>query len=189
MSKPFAAKLADFPDFPAIEGPADLVRPVLFLPNALNVLSANGIFGVRAIMPKTGVLHDLAVYVGVQSGNVCAAVLDTTVTTRNRLYTSGSIACPAVGWQIIGDPALQVNVGDHLDFVFGADNATASFARCITAANAAAGPLPAGFLVSPLGGSSLLAWSKSGAYPPAATVVESTIAGTQQVTSIIARIT
>lgn len=188
MTKAFPALLADFPDFPAASGPADFVRPLIFAPNSLVVLGANTAYGCRVIIPKTGVLHDLAAYVGVSSGNVDIGVYDTTLTTRNKLYSSGSIACPAAnGWRIFADPALYVTAGQHLDLVLVPDNATASFLRFATGA-ANAWWLPTGFLTSPLGGIPKWHWSKVTTFPLPATLAESALAQDQTFIQIIARV-
>lgn len=130
-------------------------------PGALN--AAGHCYGSRCIVPKSGTLHDLAIVVGTASGNIEVGVLDTTATTRNRLYTTGTIACPTgTGWHIVGDPALSVTAGDHLDLYMSVDNVTATFSRHSSLGTTGEATLPANFLVSPLGGSPIIMWDFTG---------------------------
>jgi hypothetical protein len=99
----------------------------LMLDTALALPSVNTSLGIRVIVPRSGVLRDLAAFVQVSSGNIDAGVYST-AGTRARLWSTGSIACPTGGqWNILGDPALPVASGQQLDFHLGADNTTATF--------------------------------------------------------------
>jgi hypothetical protein len=96
--------------------------------------TANSLRGQRIVIPKTGNLRDLSVFIGATSGNIEAAVYDTgeaaASTTITRLWASGSVAAGAGNtWQVIGDPNLAVTRGQHLFLTFGADNSTVTVAR------------------------------------------------------------
>jgi hypothetical protein len=170
--------LLTYPSFANVVAPVDPRSPF----SVPTYPTANTMFGVRVVIPYTGTLRDLAVYVGtVSSGNVDVGVLDTTGTTRNILYTKGSTACPAVnGWRIIGDPNLAVTRGDQYDLLFACDNATATFARLATI-----GPsqvvMPTGYWTAPLGGVNTLLWTKPTSFPlptSPGTIAESSFATT-----------
>ena len=107
---------------PALPGLVSALSPLAFdRSSPLNV--ANFAFGSRVVIPRSGTLTDLAIYlVGVSAGNISAGVYSAE-TTRARLYTTGSIACPAAGsWQIVGDPNLEVEAGEQYDLVFSASD-------------------------------------------------------------------
>ena len=114
--------------------------------------SANLITAGRVTIPKAGTLHDLAVFIGTSSGNLRVGIYDCGVATPNvatRLYDSGSIAMPAAGWQIIGDPALAVTAGQQLDLVASIDNAVARIGQGFAGPNVGSmGTLPANFIPS-----------------------------------------
>src|SRR5207248_5975874 len=112
---------------------------------------ANNALGARTVIPSSGVLHDLAVYVNVQSGNLDVGVYDT-ASPRNRLYHSGSVACPAAGaWQIVGDPALSVVAGQQYDFLCGVDNGTVQLGRGVSMVANATAQLPAAYTLGQVG--------------------------------------
>lgn len=122
--------------------------------SAAAALAANQARGGRVRIPKSGKLQDLAIYVGVQSGNVSAGIYDvgqTTSGTRTRLYTTGAITCPATGTQIVGSPELDVTQGQYLEFWLAADNATATFTRATPSSVSlpSSYPAPPGGLSSP----------------------------------------
>src|SRR5215471_8994777 len=72
--------------------------------------------GFRTIITKTGILHDLSVYVGNGAGNIEVAILDTNTPTRTILYKTGYVAVPGSDqWFTVGDPGLSVTVGDQYD--------------------------------------------------------------------------
>ena len=153
--------------------------------------AANRAQGFRVIVPVTGTLNQVHIYVGVSSGNIDVGILDTTATTRNRLWNSGSIACPAAnGWRKIGDPGLSVSAGDHLDFYLNADNTTATFMRGLSLQTAAAVTVPILALPSPLGGAAILAWQGPAAtFPLGTTLAEASMTASITVSGVIARIT
>jgi hypothetical protein len=149
------------------------------------VITANQARFVRVTIPKTGNLRDLAVFVGGQSGNVDIGVYST-ASTRVRLYSSGSVACPAANaWRIIGDPNIAVTQGDLLDFAFACDNASAAFARIAMMSSTYI--FPAGFLTGG-GATPKIAGIMGGAFPLPSTVAEGSISDTVSAISIIGRI-
>lgn len=121
---------------------------------AAAALTANQARGGRVRIPKNGKLRDLAIYVGVQSGNISVGIYDVGQTTngeRTRLYTTGAIACPATGTQIVGSPELDVEIGQYLEFWLACDNATATFTRATPASVLLPStyPAPPGALATP----------------------------------------
>ena len=89
--------------------------------------AANDMIGCRVVVPTTGTLHDLTIYISTSAGNIDVGIYSTAA-TRARLYSTGSIACPAGGgWRNVGDPALAVTAGDQYDFCV-AQSAGATFA-------------------------------------------------------------
>lgn len=140
--------------------------------------TANRAQGHRVIVPKTGTLNELSIYVGTSSGNVEAGILDTSATTRNQLWTTGSVACPAAnGWRKMGDPGIAVVEGDHLDFYVNCDNTTATFMRTSSFLSAIPVLMPTGTVVSPLGGKPLLGWQGPAATFPLGTTLAETSMG------------
>jgi hypothetical protein len=169
---------------PGLIAPID---PRLF--NSTTTPGANGMVGVRVTIPYSGTLHDLAVYITASAGNLDIGIIDTTVTTRNRLYHSGAIASPGTGWRILADPNLAVNAGDQLDLVLSTDSNSSIFAAAVLAVQNALPQLPSAFHVSPLGGLPILSWftGSVGSTIPS-TIAESSITANQKTTAIICRI-
>lgn len=172
--------------------PKSLVGPLQTLIGA-NSLSAVGpgtsnMWGSRVLIPYTGTLHDLSVFIGTSSGNIDIGILDTTATTRNRLYHSGSTASPGTGWRIIGDPALSVTAGDMVDFCITCDNNTITIG--FVGINAAAAQtLPTNFILSPLGGAPKMSWLATSNATVPATIAESSLAvANTSIPMLIARI-
>lgn len=104
--------------------------------SAASTLNANQAVYVRAT--GRGYISKIAVHVGTQSGNVCVGVYANNGSTGNaarpatQKATSGSVACPAAGYQEIAlTGSVYVEEGDWLALV--ADNATATFYRANTA--------------------------------------------------------
>lgn len=154
-------------------------------------LVANVMVWTRVTIPYSGVLHDISVPIGTHSGNCILGIFDTSATTRNQLYTSGSVAPGSdnTWYTAPTDPALTVSAGDELDFALVADNATMTFGRCATLVAAALSQMPTGFWPSPLGGSNRIYASKAASFPLPATVSEATLATASAVPCIIARLT
>src|SRR4051812_37688642 len=79
--------------------------------------SANTVRGQRVVIQQSGTLHDLAVLVTITSGGTLDLIIYNTASPRVRLWHSGAVAVPAVPspnvWQIIGDPAMAVVIGEQ----------------------------------------------------------------------------
>lgn len=127
-----AAGISSFGLAPGTLGPG-IVAPFhpLMCNGVFAVAAANWGWTVRVVVHRTGVLNDLTILQNVSSGNICVGVYDTgdaSSGNRTRLYTTGSIACPAANaWRVVGDPAINVVAGQQLDFALVADNTTATF--------------------------------------------------------------
>lgn len=149
---------------------------------------ANHMKGVRVIIPKTGTLKGFSVWVTTASGNCEGAVIDTTVTTRNVLWSSGSVVVAGASvWQTIGDPNISVTIGQQLDLAFTIDNITASIARA--ASIASLHTLPAAFPVQASGGAAnKMNWDAAQTIPIGSTIAEASLVGTSIVPLIIAYI-
>ncbi len=183
------------------QGVTDLVGPPGFSQqNVTNngVQVANFPRGWRVIVPRDGTLHDVAVGVAIQSGNLSVAVYDTGDTagsassgTRTLLWNSASASCPAVGWNVIGDPNLAVYENQQLEFLLNADNATASFLRTPALVSAVNAQWPTTFNVVP--GAALPKWffqfaSVGTLTPWAASVTEANVTVFTQASIMIARV-
>jgi hypothetical protein len=155
---------------------------------AAGILSLNGGAGCRVVIPRSGTLTDLACLITASSGNLDAGVYDTSATTRNKLYSTGSIASPGTGWRILGNPGLAVTAGDHLDFVVATDNTTFAMARA-SLGDLNISLLPTNFLPAPLGGKPALGWLAGPIFPLPATIAESALGTRSSIPLIIARIT
>jgi hypothetical protein len=79
-----------------------------------------------------GTVTKLGIQVGAQSGNICVAVYANSGFGINaipgvRLATSGSVACPAIGYaEVALDVSVEVLSGQHW-FALAADNVVATF--------------------------------------------------------------
>lgn len=131
----------------------------------------NEAFGYRMTIPKTGVLHDLAIFPAVQSGNIDVGVYSLAGSARTLLYHSGSVACPGISaWRIVGDPNLNVTAGQQVDIAMACDNNVARF--CGPQAGgfaAAAGDLPASYILDPSGALGIISWRVPALFPLAST--------------------
>lgn len=134
---------------------------------------ANSLYGQRFVAHKTGKITALAVYVAVSSGNMDAAIYDTSPTTRVRLWSATSTAVGTANlWQVF-TPNILVNEGDHFDCAIAADNATVSWGKDTVPTNVAVGQLTAPMLQSPLnGGANKAAWTIATSFPAPATLTE-----------------
>lgn len=147
--------------------------------------STNDGHGHRYVIPKTGTLHDVAIWINTASGNIDVGIFDTSSGTRNRLWHSGSIACPTAGsWVVVGDPALSVTKGDQIDIVVSADNTSVQFSCFRWSSNGLLTP-PSGYLA---GGVSFLAWVGGSLFPIPSTYAESGMSANIAATAIIARV-
>lgn len=172
------------PQLPALVAPFD---PRLITGNA--VFTANDMRGVRCIVPRSGTLVDFHIYVAVSSGNVKGFVWDSTVTTRNKLWDSGSVACPTVtSWGKIGDPNIAVTAGQHIDLAFACDNGTAAFGRAVMQ-GAVIGFLPTSFLPTPDGATRpAINWVVASSFSPASTFAEASFGGSANCFFVMARV-
>lgn len=135
---------------------------------------ASLIWACRVVIPKTGTLNNLSVFIVTSAGNLDAGVYDTSATTRNRLYHTGSIASPGTGWRNLGNPGLSVTVNDEYDFAIVGSSASLQLARQVTGLATSMYTLPSGFL-SGLGGTPFLGWDFSAAIPLPATLAEASM--------------
>lgn len=117
---------------------------------------ANLVWGSRVVIPKTGTLNNLSVWVSTSAGNIDVGVYDTAATTRNLLYHTGSIASPGTGWRNVGNPGLSVTVNDVYDFAVVGSSASLALGRATGAATTTS-TLPSGFLTGS-GGTPWLGW-------------------------------
>lgn len=91
-----------------------------------------------------GLITKIGLYVATTSGNVCVSVYANTGTGRAsmpgaRVATSGSVACPAVGYAEISlGASVDVASGDHW-FAISMDNTTATIASAGTSGQAIQG--------------------------------------------------
>lgn len=173
--------------------PENLVAPYHpLLATSVQTNTINTLFGCRVVVPKSGQLRDLAVYVGTQSGNIIGAVYDTgdaLAASRTKLWDSGSVAVgSANAWQVIGDPNVAVTKGQQLDLMVATDNATAAFGRATLIAGGQA-TLPSGFFAPTGGATGKLAFRVSpGSFTAPSTVAEGSVAAIGSQFLIMARI-
>jgi len=135
----------------------------------------NQLRGGRVTCRKAGTVKNLYIFVGTASGNISVALYDTKVTTRTQLWTSGAIACPAAGFQKIGDPNITVDELQQLLAVITVDNTTATFLRKAGGMAGSAGNIiPAVLLPSPEGAAvGDAAMSLATSHPAPGTITES----------------
>lgn len=158
--------------------PAQLVGPLdpRLMTTVFNAV-ANYAYGVRWRISRTGTLTDIAIgLTGGAAGHVDVGVYDTTVTTRNRLFHSGSVVTPSTGtWQIVASAiGLTVNRGDEVDLVVQFD--VAAQIACASPTQLT-GLLPATFWPSLLGGVAKITWQHTtiGSFGLPATLAESAL--------------
>lgn len=141
----------------------------------------------RVSIPKTGTLRDIMIFVGTVSGNIETAIYSIGA-PHTQLWTTGVIACPPIGWQVVGNPALAVTAGDQLDFVIGVDNATATFLRTLPAAGSSTLPTThwpsPGTTVTKIAGR----YNLPGVLPMPATVSEANVVDVNYMPFILGRI-
>ena len=175
-------------------GRADISRGDVVAPLASGLLftssatwGANSCYGARVVIPRSGTLTDLAVYVAATSaGNIDVGVYSA-AGTRAKLYSTGAIACPTANqWNIVGALSLAVTAGDQLDFALSTDSGTATFGRSLFNGPGLGG-LPSGYLPA-VAGSPKLSWGIGASHPLPATFTEGSIGTTTIIPAIIARI-
>lgn len=150
--------------------------------------SAPIIVGARIVIPKTGTLHDISIFLTTAAGNIDVGLYDTAATTRNRVYHSGAAAAPAASaWRVVADPALSVTAGDQYDLAMGISATTCGILRFPGQQNAQTS-LPSGFDPVSGGGVPLLVWSTTGASTLPATLSEASLSAHPSVLGIMARL-
>lgn len=177
-----------------------LVLPLIStIPSAISAVAAiNRMTLLRCVIPKTGFLRDITVYVGASSGNYIGAVYDvgeaSGTNSITELWDSGSVVVGAAnGWRVIGDPNLAVTAGQNVYLGMIVDNITATFGR-ISGGNSPNGwgaPLPASFLPTPGGQPAKLAASfTAGSFAAPTPIADATLAnpGTTVMPILIARV-
>lgn len=189
-----SAALADpryVPQYPGLVATRGGVAGIFASTNAQSIGTANNARIGRVVIPFTGTLHDMAIWVTTQSGNIDCGIYDTgnaSAGNRTLLWHTGSIACPAASspWRIVGDPGLAVTQGQQLDFALSCDNTTAQFAANTQATGLA--HLPANFVPAAGGAAPILAAFANNMYPLPTTVAESALGDTNTVILLIARV-
>lgn len=173
--------------------PDNIVSPVdphLYCSLGGAVTMANGaIRGARVLCTAAGTLTDLAVCIGTSSGNISAAVYDVTGTPRNRLFTTGAIACPASGWAIVGSGSLGISVtaGQQLEFAVTADNAVVTLNGLV--GTVASQVFPAPYWNNGGVAKAIIVWANgAGNHPAPATLAEASMGTTTTIVPVIARI-
>lgn len=154
---------------------------------------ANRARGCRVVVPATGTLHDLSVYMSTSAQSAPGAHIDlgiysTDAGTRELVWHSGSLTpTPDDAWFTV-DPDLAVSAGDQLDLAVVADATTLSFAVC-SLPEGQAGVLPAAWLAAGAAGAPpKLCWQASNAFPLPDTLVEGSCALASIVPALIARV-
>lgn len=134
-------------------------------PSVANFGAGVNHLGHRVLITQTGFLHDLSVYVGtlVAGTKVEVGILDTSTPTRTILYKSGYVnLTTAQAYNTIGDPAMFVTAGQHLDFsVSLSDVSTVLWIGGLqdSTANATSAELPSNFFPVTGGAPPKLVWS------------------------------
>lgn len=92
--------------------------------------ASNRLLAYRVVVPATGTLSAITIFVQASSGNIGLAIYDCGATTTNtftRLATTGAVACPSgTAWQTVAGISLAVTAGQNLMFALSADNTTFS---------------------------------------------------------------
>lgn len=170
-----------------IPGVLCVIPPVLY--NAtITFASAPLIVATRIVIPKTGTLHDLSIFLTTAAGNIDVGIYDTSATTRNRVYHSGAGAAPAANaWRVVADPALSVTAGDQYDLAIGISATTCALLRHSSQQNPQMS-LPSGFDPVSGGGLPLISWSTTGASTLPATLSEASLQAQVSVCAMMARL-
>ncbi len=148
------------------------------------VVGANVLLAARVEMARAGTISDLALYVHVSNGNISVAVYDVDATTMTRLWTTGAIACPATGWQSVGNPGLAVAAGDQRMCVITTDSATMQVGR-VALVNNLVGSLPAGYLT----GAARMHGSLATSHPAPATITVASFGSATSIPAFVGRVT
>lgn len=160
------------------------VDPRLYNDNGGSLAANNGQLH-RCVCPVAGTIQEVAIYVVTQAGNVDVGIYDCAA-TRNRLWSSGSVACPASGsWQTIGTANLVVTAGQLIELAYAVDNISTALVRFV-AGTAAATQLGSAFTMGVAALPKLV--GRFAAFPLPATIAEAAITAQQPTLGIIARI-
>lgn len=175
--------------------PGGLVTPMSVIINggsgAVAAFTANQARGCRVVIPKTGTLSSIAIYLGASSGNFDVGVYSG-ASTRLKLWTLGSTATSGLtanAWNVVGNPALSVIQGEQYDFSIAIDNATATVGESSLGAGGM-GILPTGYLPG-VAAAPKLNWVVATSFPLPASFTEAAIgsSGTGVVPLILALVT
>lgn len=137
---------------------------------------ANEAYGYRVALPETGTITHMAAYITTAgAGNFDIGIYDTTVTTRNRLRSTGAVAVGGTGWRaVVLTSSLNVLAGDQVDFAVSFSLNTATLgAGGATSANVL--NLPSGWMPVPLGGTPKLGWRAATSHPLPTTITEANL--------------
>jgi hypothetical protein len=174
------------PRFPDMVGISPLDTSI-----SIGTRTANTILLLRVVIPKTGHLRDITVWVDTGGGNSMLGVYDcggTTAGSATRLATSGSVSSASANTYLTYDPNLSVTRGQHLLLAHSNDSGTASFGK-LTVVTAAMYQLPANFLTPDAGNLLPKGWAAvSGVFTLPATIAEATLVSTTIFPVIFARI-
>lgn len=182
----------------ASSGFPGLVAP--FSPLLISTTRAGGasvVMLTRVVIPKSGTLHDVCVYIGGTHGaSIIAAVYDTgdaTAGFRTRLWMGSAVTATAnETWLNLGDPALAVTAGQQLELGFTMNDGTTAFGCGPTPDGSSINAvLPTGF-VPTAGGAAPKLWSYSIITPtsqtPPASLAEADILSTVNNYFLMARV-
>jgi hypothetical protein len=147
-----AVEEATSPPLPRVVMPLTTTNPV---PQAVITVVAKRQYFARAIIPITGSLRDLTVWIETASGNCMVAIYDpgdANSGEMTRLWQSGSVAVGTGGrWLKVGDPELAVTRGKQVWLCAEFDNSVVTFGRASSAAAVGASVLPENFNIVPGG--------------------------------------
>lgn len=178
--------------------PVNVVSPVVaqgsLLANNTVPTTANQAYFARAIIPVSGNLRDLYLYIGATGGNMKGLIFDdgtASAGNRTRLWLGSEVAVSATGWLNLGDPNLAVLAGQHIELGFIASSSTANqITRYLNAATNGGVQLPsASFMPAPGGAPPKLVTTFASSYAsPASSYSEATFGAFGNCPQIIARI-
>ena len=184
-----------------------LILPVqagssLLVTSAALTMTANDARGVRVIVPTSGLIADVSVYLGATvAGNRKASIYTISGGTRTNVWTGTATAGAANGWTSLGNPAYSVQAGQFLDLVVASSEATSTYGIFGTATNIAANSLPTGYLsdvslgeqgtsiTALTAATPLLSWVKATEYTtPTTSLADAALTAVVTVPAIIARV-
>lgn len=173
--------------FPGFVSTGGGIQALLSGASGQTLFAANGARSGRVIIPKSGILHDIAIWITTSSGNIDIGIYDdgaASAGNRTLLWHTGSIACPAAGqWSIVGDPSLAVTQGQHFDFTIAADNTALAFAGRTVVTGL--GTLPTNFVPAPGAAPPKMVSAISSNFPLATTVSEASFSASTNTTVFI----